>query len=134
MSPIYTLFVVAGIVLVAAVVTGTVIPWAKRQGVDVQDALTRTSDALAVANRTLETMKPFLTGAAADTLDQIVTAANTGVGMAEQLYHASQIATEERKAAAVDFVRDALALAGVERSPAVERLVDGAVEAAVLKL
>ena len=51
--------------------------------------------------------------------------------MAEQLYKIHQIQKDARKEEATRFVYEALELAGVEITPAIQKIVDGSIEAAV---
>ena len=67
-------------------------------------------------------------------MDKVLTAANVGVGQAEQLYNIGQLEPGERKDAARQYVTQAVALMGVEVTPEVTKLIDGAIEAEVLNL
>jgi hypothetical protein len=70
----------------------------------------------------------------ADIADKIIDYAKIGVGKAGQLYLINNIDGEARNAEARRFVYDALNVAGIERSAAVDKIVAGAIEAAVLTL
>ena len=86
-------------------------------------------------NSTLALLRPFLPETKETAaVDRILTAAQVGVGNAEQLYKIGELPPEKRKEAARQYINDTLTLAGVTVTPEVSRLVDGAIEAEVLKL
>jgi len=83
----------------------------------------------------LDTVTPFLPDTPqVDKLKTIADAAEIGVGQAQQLYRIGQLDPEERKGEAQRFIREAVQLAGIEVTPEVNRVIDGAIEAKVLLL
>ncbi len=132
---------VNGILLIVAVVAvivaacAVVFPWLKRRGVNVAPALEVTGNVLEGADTITEILKAvFPTSVIANVADKIIDYAKIGVAKAEQLYIINQITGEDRKAEASKFVYDALAQAGIERNEAIDKIIDGAIEAAVLML
>lgn len=110
-------------------------PWLKKKGVNVPTALEVGEIAVTGADQITDILKALFPGNAAVTIaDKIIDYAAVGVKKAQQLYHINQITGDERKAEAMKFVYDALELAGVERTAAIDKIIDGAVEAAVLAL
>ena len=131
-----TLFIVLAAVAVVALVTA-ILSYLKRKGVDVyvDDMLSSTRHALITANTAMETFRPFLPeGKGVDTFDKIMAAAHIGVANAEQLTHIGQLDPAQRKEAARLYIHDAVKLMGVEVTPEVEKLIDGAIEAEVLEI
>ena len=132
MSPIETLLVVLGAIVVAALMIRFVFPRMESRGVDVPALLESVRQAASTADRVLETVRPFIH--LPDLLGQITAAAHVGVANAEQLWLTGQLEGAERKDAARQYIRDTLTLIGVEITPEVERVIDGAIEAEVLAL
>ena len=135
MNGIETLLIVLAVLAFLSIIVGVAIPHLKRNGVDVDGILGQTQKALSVLTEVMNTLRPFLAGAkGADIVDKIIDAAKIGVGNAEQLWHIGKLEAGERNAAAKDYVYEALKLIGVERTPEIDRLVNGAIEQSVLEL
>lgn len=135
MNDLHTLFIVLATLLFAALVLAFVLPYLKRQGVDVGNILDSAKDALFTVNKTLDTIRPFLPATPGLALfDKILAAASVGVGNAEQLYHVGKLEAGERKKEAHEYIITTLKLVGIEITPEVEKLIDGAIEAEVLNL
>ena len=130
-----TLLIVLGILLFVGVVLAIVLPFLKRKGVDVGAILDSTKSLLGTLNNTLDTVRPFIEGQPGlETFDKIMSAARVGVGNAEQLYIIGQLEPGKRKDAARQYIEDAAKMMGLEVTPEVKRLIDGAIEAEVLEL
>lgn len=67
-------------------------------------------------------------------VDKVIDWARKGAEAAEQLYYIDSITGDQRKAEATKFVYDALKVAEIEITPAVEKVVDGCIEAAVFAM
>ena len=135
MNDIQTLLIVLAILVGVGVILAFVLPYLKRRGVDMQKIIDQANNALAVANNTFETIRPFLQDApGVGVFDDIMAAARVGVGNAEQLYHIGQLEPAQRKDAARQYVLQVAKLTGIEVTPEVEKLIDGAIEAEVLEL
>lgn len=130
---------VIGIVIAAvALIFGGiyfVIPRAIKKGIDVSGAIdvarnvTTTSDAL------LDGLKKIFPDIKAlDIVDTIVGYAAKAVDAAEQMWAAHLLEKDSRKEKAEELTYAMLALAGIEVDDQVKRVVDGAIEAAVLYL
>ena len=138
MEPMHIVILIAALAALVAAVGNIVIPALKRRGMDVFDALSiaeSMTKGAEIASETVKSLLQQLGGAVDDGIaeitDRIINYAKTGVEMAEQLYYIHEVGPDERNPAALEFVYDALDVAGIERTAAVERLVEGAVEAAV---
>ena len=127
-----TLLTVLGAIVVAALMIRLVIPHLESRGVDVNGVLSRAGELTDTAGKLLDTVRPFFGDTT--TFDRIRSAAHTAVDNAEQLYLIGQLQPGERKDAARQYIRDTLALIGVEITPEVERVIDGAIEAEVLAM
>ena len=135
MTNLQALFIVIAIIIGTVAIITAVLPFLKRQGVDVGAILDRTKDALVTVNKTLDTVRPFIAESVdVNAFDKILEAARVGVGNAEQLYNIGQLDPSQRKAAAREYIVGAVNLAGVKVTPEVEKLIDGAIEAEVLDL
>lgn len=113
---------------------GAVTAWLSRRDTDVNKILETAQSAIAYSDKIVAAIQPFISSDKAAVVDRIVSAADIAVGAAEQLYDTSQLSKDERKPAAMQYVRDTLALAGVEWTDDVARLADGAIEASVWAL
>ena len=132
MTNLQTLIIVLGIIATALLALAFVVPILKKRGVDLDKVLTQTQNAINTASTAFALVKPFIDDKnSVDIADKIFAAANTGVGNAEQLYKLSKIDKEERHAAAVAYVQDTLKLTGIEITPDVEALTEGAIQASV---
>ena len=111
-------------------------PFLGKCGTNLRVILDKTNEALRTANDTYNLVKPFMSfeSETINTLDRIINAAHTGVAQAEQLYKIGQLPKDERKDSAQQYILDSLDLLGVDVTPEVKRLVDGAIEAEVLSL
>ena len=135
MNTVQTLFIILASIGFTSGIVAFVLPYLKKRGVDLGDILDRTKDVLATVNKTLDVLRPFLADAVdVDVLDKILAAAHVGVGNAEQLYTVGQLEPGQRKEAARQYIVDSAKLIGIEITPEVERLIDGAIESEVLAL
>ena len=134
-AKIQTLLIVLMIVAFVGLIIAVVLPFLKRKGVDVDDVLITMKTTLATANSAMETLRPFIPeGKGVDTFDKIMAAAHVGVANAEQLNIIGKLAPEDRKEAARQYINDAVKLMGVDVTPEVSKLIDGAIEAEVLDI
>jgi hypothetical protein len=130
-----TLLIVLGVIAMVFVVGRYVLPFLKKQGVDVVSLLDQTKDAIAVVDKTLDTLRPFLPSSPGlTTFDWILAAAKVGVGNAEQLYKVGKIEGDSRNAEARQYIMDTLQLLGIEVTPEMLKVIDGAIENQVLML
>ena len=131
------LLIVLSVIAGAVIIIGFVLPFLKKQGIDVQLIINQTRGILATVDKTLDTVRPFIEGAAGNKLtlfDDILNVTHIGVENAEQLYNAGQLEGDERKGAAREYIVDTLKLIGVDVTNEVERVIDGAIEAEVFEL
>lgn len=130
-----TLFIVLAVIALAVLAIAFILPYLKRRGVDVDTLLSNAKDALLTVNKTLDTIRPFLPATPGLALfDKILAAASVGVGNAEQLYHVGKLEAGGRKKEAKEYIVTTLNLIGVDITPEVDKLIDGAIEAEVLSL
>jgi len=135
MSNVWILILVLAVVVCTAAIVSVIVPYLKRRGVDMKAILDKTKEAIITVNNTLEMIRPFLKESnGVDVFDKIITAASTGVGQAEQLYLMGELEPRQRKEAAREYILDACRLMGIEVTPDVLKLIDGAIEAEVLWL
>jgi hypothetical protein len=126
---------IIAVVAVIVAACALLFPWLKKKGADVPAALKAAGGVLKGADTVTDVLKAaFPTSLIANIADKVIDYAQIGVQKAEQLYIINQISGDGRKAEASKFVYDALTLAGIERNAAIDKIVDGAIEAAVLAL
>ena len=128
------MFVIAIALFVIAALLA-ILPTLRRKGVDVEGIIAEAKNVTATASNIVERVTPFIDNAKVnDVTEKVIYYAHIGTGMAEQLYKAGKLDKDERNKAATDFIYDTLTLAGVERTPEIERLTEGAIEACVYAL
>lgn len=135
MENINTIVLIYAVAATVVAACALLFPWLKKKGVNVPTALEVGEIAVTGADQITDILKALFPGnAAVNIADKIIDYAVVGVKKAEQLYHINSITGDERNAEAKKFVYEALELAGIERTTAIDKIVDGAVEAAVLAL
>jgi hypothetical protein len=123
--------IIGGMVLTSAVL----IPLLKKKGVKTDQVIDQVQTGLEVADSVLDGVQaafPNVPGIAV--IDKVVELADKSAKAAEQMKKSNQIPADQRKATAVQLVKDYLTAANVEITPDVEKIIDGAVEAAVFVL
>lgn len=134
-NTIAVLALVIGTVIGVVGTIAVLIPLAKNKGLRMGQYLSVASDTITKANSVFDTIKPFLPAApAVNTIDKILDWAAVGVSKAEQLYHIGEIQGDQRKKEAEDYIYNILKMAGIEITPEIQKVVDGAIEASVLAL
>lgn len=135
MENINIILVIVAAVAVMVAACAIIFPWLKKKGVNVPSTLEATSGVLDATDAITDILKAaFPTSAVVNIVDKVIDYAKVGAQKAEQLYIINTISKDERKEEATKFVYEALEIAGIERTAAIEKIVDGAVEAAVLTL
>lgn len=135
MSNISLVSLIIGLAVGVIAASGILLPALKKKGVDAGAILEQASSTIGVINNTFDSLKAILPdNPAVNMIDKILDWASIGVDQAEQLYLVGKIKGDERKAAAIDFIHESLSLAGIEITPSIEKIIDGAVEASVLAL
>lgn len=135
MENINIILLIVTVVAVIGLACALIFPWLKKKGVNVPSTLAVTSGVLDGADTITDILKmAFPTSAVVNVVDKVIDYAKVGVQKAEQLYIINTISKDERKEEATKFVYEALEIAGIERTAAIDKIVDGAVEAAVLAL
>nr|DAQ35656.1 MAG TPA: holin [Caudoviricetes sp.] len=123
--------IVGGIVLASAVL----IPLLKKKGVNTDQIIDSAQAGLLTADTILDGVQAALPGLPGIAIvDKVIELAQKSVGAAEQMKKSNQITPEQRKATAVQLVKDYLTAANVEITPDVEKIIAGAIEAAVFVL
>jgi len=132
LSPTEIMLVVLLSVAVVLIAVFVAVPQFKRKGVDVDGVIDLTKRVIAQANKTMDTIRPFLPeGGGLDVFAKITAAATVAVGNAEKLAQIGQLPADQREDEARKYMFDALALAGIEITPEIDRLIDGAIVNAV---
>lgn len=106
-----------------------------RRGADVDGTIEKADLAISTLDSLTGTIKAlFPNTPGLDTVDKILNYAKKAVDSAEQLYKTSQIPAEQRKAEATRLVHICLQAAGVDVTEDMQKIIDGAIEAAVYAL
>lgn len=130
-----TILMIVTLVAMVVAVLVLLFPYLKKKGVDVGGALTATTVGIDAADLVVDALQGvFPNSPALLIVDKIIEWARKGTEAAEQLYHINSITGDQRKDEATKFVYDALKVAEIEITPAVEKIVDGCIEAAVFTL
>ncbi len=135
MDNISLVSLIIGLAVGVIAASGILLPVLKKKGIDAGMVLEQASNTVGVINNTFDSLKTLLPdNPAINIIDKILDWASIGVEQAEQLYLIGKIEGEERKGAAIDFIHESLTLAGIEITPSIDKIIDGAVEASVLAL
>ena len=126
------LLVIGFVALVAAVSALTAV--LQKRGIDPQKYLDKVKDGMETVNMATDLVMPFLPEKSekVEQYKMILDAANIGVNNAEQLLKIGKIEDKDkRKEEAQKYIMDAMSFIGVDITPKVERLIEGATQAAV---
>lgn len=135
MENINVILVILVSVLLIVLFGIVLIPFVNKKGFNMPVIFKSANGVLGAGNQVTEILKAlYPDNPAIVIVDKIIDYAQIGVQKAEQLYFINTIAKEDRKEEALKFVYNALELAKIERNEAIDKIVDGAVEAAVLSL
>ena len=135
MEPIYMILIVVG--MAAAVFLGIyiVMPIAIKKGLNVSKVLNTTNTVLNTVDTAIDGVQLLLPdNKALEVVDKIIGYAQKATEAAEQMYKASQIQADERNETAIGIVYECLAVAGIEKTPKIEKVVVGMIEAGVYAL
>lgn len=126
-------------IIVFAVLVALCVMWLLpvliKRDVDVSGVISKADLAISTMNTLTDTVKTLLPGTPGlDLVNQILSYAQKAVDSAEQLYLTSQIPENQRKKEATQLVYVCLAAAGVTVTEDMEKIIDGAIEAAVFAL
>lgn len=113
---------------------GYLFGWLKTRGIDAGGMIGQAGTVLNTVDTALDALAPLLPNDAAGKVNWVLALAQRAVRASEQMYLASQIKGEERKAVARDFIDGALGSAGISITPELKTVIDGAVESAVALL
>ena len=118
------------IVCSAAIVgAGFGIKYAQSKNVNVSNIIKNAGTVSDTANEVFDKIKVLLPQTPALTI--IETVLDLAVNAAEKLYKTATIGKDDRYQSATEFVTDALKTAGVEITPEIEKVIEGAITGAV---
>lgn len=135
MNTMQIALVIIGLCVAAIIGAGYGIHYATKKGVNIGAGIS-TADALTDAiSSAFNTLKPLLPASPAiSIIEGIIDLADVGVNAAEKLYKTATIEKDQRKSEAKEFVYNSLKAAGVEITPEIEEVIDGAITGAVAVL
>lgn len=121
------------IVCSAAIVgAGFGIKYAQSKNVNVSNIIESAGTVSDTANEVFDKIKGLLPQTPALTIiETVLDLAEVGVNAAEKLYKTATIGKDDRYQSATEFVTDALKTAGVEITPEIEKVIEGAITGAV---
>lgn len=135
MDNITTILIIVAAAFGVFLALALLIPYLVKRGINLSGVLGGTNTALYTADFAVDSLKELFPNSPALTIaDKIIGWAQKGAEAAEQLYKASQIEAEDRKAEATKLVYDIIRMAQIEITPEVESIVNGCIEAAVYVL
>ncbi|WP_195985397.1 hypothetical protein [Clostridium sp. D33t1_170424_F3] len=124
--------IIIGVCAALIIGAGYLVVYAKNKGFNLGGAVKAADAITGAVNSAFDTIKPFLPAhPAVSIIEAILGLAETGVNSAERLYKTATIDAEQRQAEATDFVLNALTAAGVEVTPEIKKVIDGAIVGAV---
>lgn len=116
-----TILIVIGVVVGVALVAFLLIPFLIKKGLK-PETVSGIADILKGALGVISDLTPY---------DRICDVASTAVEYAERLYKTGEVARDERKQVAIDYIYDALEECGVEVTDQRKKIIECAIEAAV---
>ena len=134
MDPILIVCTALAILAALGLITYHISPLLKKKGFDPDAVVAKANQAAATVKEAMDTLRPFLDAKTNSVVDTVISAASIGVANAEQLLHVGKLDPEERKDAARGYVLNTLSLLGVEATPEIDMLIDGAIEAGVMEI
>lgn len=124
--------IIIGIFAALLVAAGYLVVYAKSKGFNLGGAVKAADTISEAVNKAFDALKPFLPQhPAVEVIDFVLGLAETGVNAAERLYKTATIEADQRQAEATKFVTDALTAAGIEITPEIKKVIDGAIVGAV---
>jgi hypothetical protein len=128
-------YVIFGIVLfVVILVVGIVylaIPYLIKKGYPIDKYLAKADKGLDSIQDTVSTVSKVVPIPYIDLIEKIFTYADISVHSVEQLYKIGKIDKDARKEEAKDYINNALTLIGVEITPELEKVIEGAIQGTV---
>lgn len=135
MSNINVLFIILGTGIGVITSVAILLPLLKKKGINADDILKKADTAIDGADGVIQIADKIIPNNPAINILKVVEKyAKIGVGQAEQMYIASNLNGDERNTKAKDTVYTALDLMGIQKTPQIEKIIDGTVEAEVLAL
>lgn len=130
--------IVCAVIFITTIVTIGInigIPALKNRGVDVKEYIDGADTVIKKANTIIEATDSILpNNPIVNTIKVVEKWARIGVNYAEQLYNTSKLEKEERNDKAKEQVYTVLEMLHIERTPEIDKIIDGAIEAEVLVL
>ena len=134
-NPVALVIVTVLIALIIVTLLDVIIPAIKKKNIDIPGTLAKAEKVVDTADSIINTANTIVpANPAIEIIKLISSIAKTAVNSAEQLYIASQLSADQRKAKASELVSAALKIAKIETTPELEKVIDGAIEAEVLSL
>jgi len=135
MQPWDIFLLILGIVGAVLGIVAFLVPALVKRDLDLMGVIQKATGALGSVGAAvggLQAVFPDLQGL--DTVEKIMLYAQEAVETVEQLFRAGNLKGEERKKAATAIIYDMLAVAKIEVTPKIERIVNACIEAAVFAL
>lgn len=134
-NPIVFILFIALFAVMVCIAVLWLLPRLVKRGIDVSGLLDKASMTVAAMDTVTDALKKlFPATPGLNLIDKILDYASRAVAGAEQMYKASQIPEEQRKVEATNLVYAFLKAAGIEVTPELKPVVDGAIEASVYAL
>ena len=131
------LLIIGLCLVIGAAVTVATVMLAKRK-INVVDILSKVDKAIGYAQSIAEAMKPFLPGITGAVIDTVVSIGAKAVQSVEATYKAALVtgvaANDTREAEATSLIKSGLALAGIQDSVQIDKLIAAIIPVLVLSL
>jgi hypothetical protein len=128
-------YILLGIILLVAVlVLGIVylaVPYSIKKGYPIEEYLTLADKNLDTIQNAVNTVSKVVPVPYIELIEKVFNLADVAIHNAEQLYKIGELQKDERKNEARDYVNNALKLVGVEVTPELQKVIDGAIQASV---
>ena len=126
---------IIGCVFVTMSIMMYLIPYLQKKGWNIGGYLGSAATITKLINSIIDAIKPYITpNSTFDLVEKIFEITEKAVTFAEQAYKDAQCEADQRKSVARKYTIDCLKLAGIEVTEDIEKLIDGALEAAVFVL
>lgn len=131
-NTLVVLGIVLGTALVVAAVVYFILPLLIKKNIPVNQYIESVGEVLAKADEVLKMVDGVMpNNSAVNIAEKIIKIAEVGVKNAEQLYKIGEIAKDQRKTEAINYINTVLGELGIEITPEREQIILGAIEAAV---
>lgn len=126
--------IIMGVIALVLAIVYIAVPYAIKRGWKAEKYLQEADKDIDIIKGAVDTVSKIAPIPQIELIDKILNYADKAVQEAEQLYKIGEIKAEDRKPEAKNYITHILNLAGIEVTPDIQKVIDGAVEAGVFVL